>query len=305
MKKLIALSLLACACGDWSNEDIEYLYALPQKDLLKSQLGDMASTGQGVRRDPLLGDTSNIYQATKTQAEKFNEFLDTVLTGLDTLRTIHPTKREKNKRIWGPYPDDQHAGFDSKVEIVKVSDKRFEWSIQARKRGTDSFTKLGGGWFEPTASLRKGRGSFSFDGSASDALYQESKNDFDSFEIGYKTDADPVIVEIDVTVGGVLSPFGWVYNGYADESAALTFTFDDVKDAGTQRLNILAAWDPTTAGEARYTVISGEAAGAIGLQCWDVAQKIVYEQVTLPDGGVYSNGPKASCVKVPELMPLP
>ena len=306
MKKFIAVSVLMCACGNWSNEDIVYLYALPEKDVLKSQLGAMDSTGQGVRRDPLLGEDAGHYASTKKGSDEFNAFLDLVLGGLDALRSIHPTKREDNKRIWGPYPDDKNPGFDIRVEIVKVTERHFKWSIGARKRGNEVFTTIGGGKFVPTASLKEGRGDFFFDGVAARNLYGRMKNagDPDRIDVGYWTDSDPVIVEAAVDFGP-MTMFGYDYNGYVDQSAVLTFTVGGLGDPDATKISALAAWNPKTAGEVVYSILEGNNRGAMARQCWNEDQKIVHELLMLPDGGVYQAGNDADCVTVPVLKPLP
>lgn len=306
MKKIIALSLLACACGDWSNEDIEYLYALPQKDLLKSQLGDMASTGQGVRRDPLLGADAGVYRETKEASDGFNDLVDGVLTGLDTLRSIHPTKREKNKRIWGPYPDEKNPGFDVKAEIVRVTEKRFEWSLQARKRGTETFTTLAGGKFVPTVSLRKGRGDFFFDAKASHELYGTTKKnptDPDSAVFEYSTDSDPLIVHLGFDVGGTPTVVAYEVNTYADGSGVFAFTADGLPDPNATRISAVAAWDVTTAGEVSYTILEGNYRTAMARSCWDKNQTVVYEWGNWPGAPVAGN--PNDCVAVKTLQPLP
>lgn len=305
MKKYLAGFLLLCACGNWSNSDLEYVYALPQRDTLKSQLGAQSAM-QGVRRDPLLGEHSDVYESTKKASDEFNAFLDGVLTGLDTLRTIPPTKREDNKRIWGPYQDQKNPGFEVKVEVVKVEDKRFQWSLQMGKRFANDFVVVGGGKFVPTESLRKGRGDFFFDAVTAHALLGTTKKagDPDKIDVGYSTDTDPVIVEVDFTVG-TTTTVGYDYNRYADSSAAFTYTVGGLPDPDATKISAVAAWDAKTAGDVVYNVLEGNNRGAMARQCWDADQKIVHELLMLPDGGVYQTGSATNCATVPTLQPLP
>ena len=305
MKKIIAGFLLLCACGNWSNSDLEYVYALPQKDALKSQLGSETAM-QGVRRDPLLGEHSDVYDSTVKASDKFNEFLDGILTGLDTLRTIPPTKREENKRIWGPYQDQKHPGFEMKVEVVKLEEKRFEWTIQMGKRFANQFVVLGGGQFVPTESLRKGRGEFFFDATAAETLgiSKEKPTDPDHVKVGYSTDTDPVIVEVDSRLGATTT-VGYDYNRYADSSAVFAYTVDGLADPDATKISAVAGWDTKTAGDVTYNILEGNNRGAMARQCWDTEQKIVHEMLVLPDGGVHQTGTAANCADVKMLKPLP
>lgn len=305
MRITIPLALLLCGCGNWSVEDLEYLYALPQKDALKSQLGSTGTTSQGLRRDALIGEPSDHYANAKKGNDEFNAFLDAVLTGLDGLRKIPPTTRAEGKRIWGPYPDQEHPGFDAKAEIVKTGEKTFEWSWQARKRGGE-FVELGGGKFVATESLRKGRGEFHFDGVAGHTLYGTMKmkpDDPDRVDIGYRTSEDPVIVE--VTASNDAGMGGYDFNRYADNSAVLTFVASGFPGPEITKISSLAAWNSKTAGEINFVVLEGDAKGGMVRQCWDEGQKIVYEEGHMPDGGMGMAGNAADCAVVPVLQSLP
>jgi len=305
MRAAIVFCLMLCACGDWSNEDLEYLYALPQKDLLKSDLGDGMS-GQGLRRDPLLGDTPKFYPEAKAYSTVFNTFVDGVLAGLDMLRTIHPTKREPTKRIWGPWPDDKHPGFDIKVEIEKTGDKRYQWRIQARKRGAAEFVTFGGGRFVASESLRKGRGDFFFDAVASNALYGTSKakpEDPDRVDFGYSTDADPVIVQLEMKVPSLAVPVRYDLNRHADGAGIFAFTVEGLPDPNATKVMAFAGWSPTGAGRISYTVLAGNYAGAVAMQCLDTSEKVVFETANWP--GAVPAGRMEDCVAVPEFKSLP
>lgn len=306
MKKYLAGVLLLCACGNWSNSDLEYVYALPQKDALKSQVGATGTAMQGVRRDPLLGEHSDTYEKTRAGSDAFNDFLDGVLTGLDTLRMIPPTRREENKRIWGPYQDEKNPGFEVRVEVVKIEDRHFEWSFEMGERFANQFVVIAHGKFLASESLRKGRGDFFFNGAAAQTLGipKEKPEDPDRIDVGYSTATDPVMVEVSLTYG-TTNMVGYDYNRYADGSAAFTYTVGGLMDPKATKVDAVAAWNSKTAGEGVFRVLEGTERGLAGRQCWDEQQKIVHEHYMLPDGGVYQTGSATSCVDVPELEALP
>ncbi|MBL8950603.1 MAG: hypothetical protein JNK82_07500 [Myxococcaceae bacterium] len=306
MRAALLLSLMFCACGNWSNEDVEYLYALPQKEALKSQLSDTASTGQGLRHDPLIGDPVKYYAEAEANSAAFNALVENVLGGLDVLRTIAPTTREPNKRIWGPWPDDKNPGFDGRAEITKTGDKTYEWKVQARKRGTQTFTTIIGGQFVATETLRKGRGTFFFDAVAAHGVYGTTKakpEDPDKVDFGYATDGDPVIVEIDVKVPQLTVPVRYQLNRYADAAGVFGFTADGLPDPNATKISAIYSWNAQRAGRIVYTVLAGNYAGAMAEQCWNTDQKVVFEF------GNWAGGPNAGnrsdCAEVAAYKDLP
>src|SRR4051794_1016053 len=108
------LCLLAACGGNFSNEDLEYLNALPTREALASKLpGTGTSSGSGLaqRRDRLsVGDPSQLYLDTQKASTDFNNGLDGLLSLLENIRTVPPTTRELDRRIWGPFPDNNNPG---------------------------------------------------------------------------------------------------------------------------------------------------------------------------------------------------
>src|SRR6202042_3828169 len=101
----------------WSNEDLEFLYALPDRDTLHANVPGEATSTNTTQQPLSVGDDSQTYANTKLQTDQFNAFLDDVLDGLDNIRQIPPTTRLDDGRIWGPYDDSTHPGFQVQVEI--------------------------------------------------------------------------------------------------------------------------------------------------------------------------------------------
>jgi hypothetical protein len=304
MRFALLAVLTLTACGNWSNEDLEYLYALPQKDALKSQLGAM--TGNTTQQPVSVGDPSTIYDDTKKQSDAFNAFIDSVLTALDQIRTVQPTRREATARFWGPWPDSTHPGFDVQVEIHRENDgANYSWSIKYRPRAGDFFTIAGGDFTPTTQTLRKGRGNFFLDmKTIRDRLGDMGHpTDPDRADIHYATDADPVIVQIDFTFGTSLTA-GYAFNGYADQSAMLQWVVADPSNLLISKARFTAAWNPKTAGRGDYLVLEGKYASAIGTECWDEGHIVVYG-TGYTDAGFYEVGDKTKCIDGGTLATLP
>ncbi len=302
MKKLIACMLVLSACGTWSNEDLEYLYAIPRKEALRSQLG---STGNTTQQPLSVGDPSQTYDKTKGESDQFNTFIDGILTALDFIRSIPPTTRKSDSRIWGPYPDEQNQGFDVRVVISRSDKMNYTWSIDMKKRGTEDYFTIGGGDFKATQTLRKGRGHMFFDAATANArLMKEMKaSDPARVDIGYSTDTDPIIVEMDLAFDGGVT-LGYAYNGNSDKSAVLQYVATNPADTNIRKASYVAGWTSNTAGRADFVVLEGAYVGGTGTECWDEGHTVVYAQGY--DGGARVEiGDKTKCAEPPELKPLP
>src|SRR4051812_5700159 len=99
----LALLLACAACGSLSNEDIAFLSALPRKEDLHVQV-PLQSAAQAACA---LGDASD-WRKAKTTGDDINSAVDGVLALLDAVRTIPPSQRKPDLRVWGPFPDDKH-----------------------------------------------------------------------------------------------------------------------------------------------------------------------------------------------------
>lgn len=301
---IASVLLMLAGCGNWYEDDLVFLYAVPQKDDLKSKL-----TGTGnTTSQPLVsvGSPSETYDKTKKGSDDFNLFIDGVLAGLDAIRAINPTRREENARFWGPYPDKDHPGFDGQVEIHRSQiDGTYTWSYKMRPRG-GMFVTVAGGDFKPTVTLRKGQGKFFFDGIAARALLgvEKKPDDGDRVDIGYATDTNPVVVELQFIKDSTTN-LVYAFNGYEDKSALLTYVGTDAMNPDVKKASFVVTWDAKTAGRADFLILEGKYAGGHGTECWDDAHLVVYAQGYDDAGMEVSVGDAGTCVVPKDLKPLP
>lgn len=298
MRIFTVAMLVLCGCGSWSNEDLLYAQALPRSEDLKSQLSTPS-------QQPLsVGDPSKTYDETKKGSDNFNTVLDGILSGLDGIRKIVPSKREENKRTWGPYADDKHPGFDVKVEITRLEEKKYAWSIQMRPR-LGEFFEIGGGEFtQTTETLRQGTGNFHFEGKvAREKLMEEGKpDDPDKITFKYETDRDPVRVNIEFEFPMSVTA-AYAFNGFVDTSAVLQWIATDPANLNATKVSYLAGWDTKTAGRADFVILQGNWAPAMGTECWDPGHIIVYAK-GYEDAGPFEVGDMSKCVAIPTLNPI-
>ena len=82
-------------CGNYSNEDLEFMNALPERQDLTAAIP---------ARSAILIGTADLYRMTRNVALVFNGISEALLTVIDTIRAYPPTTRQPNGRIWGPFP---------------------------------------------------------------------------------------------------------------------------------------------------------------------------------------------------------
>ena len=93
MRRVFAGLLALCAC-DYSNEDLEFKFALPKREQLRVELS--AAT----MRQPLsIGEPSKTYDDVKEKAARLDEAVGEVIAGLDFMREIAPTRRDESRSI--------------------------------------------------------------------------------------------------------------------------------------------------------------------------------------------------------------
>ena len=120
----------ASACGgDFSNDDLEFLNALPVREELTARVppGDARAQGLGVRAwtDALVavGDPSQLYEDTHQASERFNAALDGLLSLLEDIRQRPPTTRAPEQRIWGPVNDAEHPALQLRFVMTREGER--------------------------------------------------------------------------------------------------------------------------------------------------------------------------------------
>ena len=115
------MAAVFASCGNYSNEDLLYMSAVPSRSQLAVVLPAAATT---VTQAELAQDTHN-------GISNVNALLDEVLGLVDTIRSYEPTSRSSDSRTWGPFDDSNHSGW--RWELVVDPRRR-------RRRSTTSWT---------------------------------------------------------------------------------------------------------------------------------------------------------------------
>ncbi len=250
-RRILALvfSVVAVAsCGNYSNDDIAFLEALPEKGALQVQVP--ASSRQALERDAAL------HELTVGIAEDIDNGLTAILGVLDILPTMNPSQRTADSRTWGPYDDQQpqHAGFEVEVTLTRDAD-HYEFSMSERRKSRSAaFVPLITGTFF-TQSAHLGHGTLQFNNTAAIGigLLGEDPNLL-SISAVYASDQTPrtvatTIAELSKTNGSPQT-VTYEYQEQPDQSGQLVFDLDEdpYGDGGLADLHLVSVWNPTGAG---------------------------------------------------------
>ncbi len=299
---VLSLSLAAAGCGNWSNDDVEFYAALPDKQQLMAKLpGATASelVGEGTRRDPL-GEDSKLYADTKKASSDFNGLLDGMLGHLDTIRKYPATTRTKTQRIWGPWEDkDNNPGFEVRVVMDKLPTGNFTFAIQFRPKGGEFFSVVEG-TFAPTPELKKGSGQMVIFAAVMNKNLGPQKDweNLDTIEMGYITNTNPISVAmVFKTTSGAISKLSYGYQELANGNGRMGFSAFGWTDPNISQLDVFSAWT-TSGGFGVWTVVEGAAThkGATRIECWDAKFKSVFVAESWPGGKL--EGDQKACVTV-------
>src|SRR5262249_12855528 len=158
------LFILAACAGNHSNQDVEFLAALPVRSELESKLPQQAAQSgvTGTRQDALsVGDPSTAYSDARAASDAFNSGLFWLLDLIDQIRLLPPSRREPDRRIWGPFPDHDHPGFIDEVVMERQEPGFFHYRIEIRRQDappSEPWIPLVVGFFRGTGGARRGTG---------------------------------------------------------------------------------------------------------------------------------------------------
>jgi len=272
----IALAL-AAGCGNYSNEDLEFMNAMPAREDLSAAMPLRSALTQGMEAE--------LAKATHDVSKSFNAMLFQILGSVDLIRSFPPSERAPNSRIWGPFPQAKVPSWRWRFKVTRDRNDptTFAYHLQLQ-RNTDGpetwFSFLDGG-FTSTQGARRGIGNFTMH---TDELRAQSYPDdvegrkIRSLQVDYDTRDFPI------SLHAVLE----TYPDPEDTSAWVTTTFDygvaangqgamefeimgnlDLTTAALETLRVTSQWMPSGDGRAEATITLGDGVGLTEVQCWN------------------------------------
>jgi hypothetical protein len=277
---LAAATSALAACGNYSNEDLLYMNAVPTSTQLAVVLPAAAPAVT----------QAELAQSTHGGIATVNTLLDKVLGLIDTIRSNEPTTRAPNVRIWGPFADTNNPGWQWKLEIDRQSDgTTFNYHVDlASEAAPDSWTEFLVGTFDGAGGVKQGNGGVTakfadvatagFPLDADTAQYATLSLTYQN----YDTEGSPVSAVLSVVRtapdknGITNASFG--YEILTDGSGQITFQAagNIVGGTTTETVTIHAQWLASGAGMATLTITAGTDLGATQTECWDTSFEAVY-----------------------------
>jgi hypothetical protein len=270
----LILSTLAAAalggCGNYSNEDLEYMNAVPAAEDISAKIPRAALT---VNEAELSRDTHAVIKA-------FNGALD-FLDAADTIRTWPPTSRIPNGRIWGPWPMNDHPGWQMRFTMSRdpAAPEMFGYRFEVEPIGAGDAGWIGfidGSFVATGGGARKGMGHFHMQAddlrNAQFVIGADNDgNSFKSLDVIYSTAAYP----ISVTMTLMLYPKGdltnlltidYHYEQQATGQAAMEFSGTDTTSGAS--ISVQSRWLASGRGRADATATDGTVSGT-RTECWN------------------------------------
>jgi hypothetical protein len=289
-------------CGNYSNEDLAFMNAVPST----SQLAVVLPAA------PASVNEAELAQTTHNTIALVNGLLDDVLGLIDGVRTNEPTSRQGDQsRTWGPFPDGTHPGWQWQLIVQRdaADASTFDYFLEAAAPGAPgSWIQFVVGTFDATGGASQGNGQvtahfdalgkagFPLDANAMPLLTLQIAYQ------NYRTQGQPIAVSmaIDRTPdpNGVTSAT-IAYQVLADGSGQMKFTLvgNIVLGPATETVEVDSGWLPSGAGMATLSVVAGDAAGSTQTECWDATFAAIYNNKPwLPGQDV---GTSALCPTLP------
>ncbi len=306
----LALALLACglaACGNYSNEDLEFMAAVPTTNQLAVELPSAVNAVT----------EAELAKRTHDAIATVNQMLADVLGLVDGVRTYTPTSRTSDSRTWGPFPDESHAGWQWELLVQRdpSAPTTFMYWLQARNPGAaiDWVTFVSGS-FDAAGGAGQGTGQVKADFAAlaAAAFPLDTKTAaLADITIGYQnfnTPGSPTQVSMTIDSAspdqnGVTS-ISVVYEILTDRSGQMAFTLTGnlVPGPALETVQVNTQWLSSGAGQGTLQVASGDGAGLSQTECWDSSFNATYN--AKPWSVAEDTGSAADCPSLPGLTPL-
>jgi hypothetical protein len=289
----LLLGCLATACGgNFSNDDLEFLNALPAREDLTAKLpGSEAGVSAGGLRQRVaalaVGDRSTLYEDTHGASNAFNGGLDGLLTLLENIRELPPTTRAPDLRVWGPWRDPKHPGHEVRFVMARATE-RFDYRLQYRpeRSGEEGWWTALEGTFRANGGLRKGEGLVRL-------LVAETKAhgftvgglaNLARLDIGYQTRELPIGVQMRFVPASIQggSELLYAYRELPGGLGEMGFVLEDtdvLPGGQKEKLSILSRWTKDRGGVGLVAVTGGDVpAGytATHVECWDASFRVTY-----------------------------
>lgn len=289
----------ASGCGNYSNTDLDFQLALPEKGDLSAKLPQALVDAN----------TPEYYLATREVVLVFNTIINNVTDIVDRVRAFAPTERRDGIRIWGPFPDREKPGWNVRMRMERQADPAsalgfrltYDIEFQAAGAATEAWSPLVAGFFSPASGgPRQGVGQIRIElGPARAQGYPIREfGELARLTIDYQRATFPhdVVMVLENVPESPNPGSTTTYRENADGSGALSFVWRKRNDIWVQAAEMLSRWMATGAGRADARITEGLAAmgNPLGVDCWGPSAQATY--VLREFGNRREEGSAQSCV---------
>jgi len=272
----LVLAAALAGCGNYSNEDLEYMNAVPDRDDLVASMPASALTN--------MDDEAELAAVTHNAIKTSNGLMDVFLGIVDAVRAYQPTSRTPNSRTWGPVRAMREIGWQWRFIVVRDTPTMFTYRLEFQRVGEapDRWVALLTGWFEPSPSsgARRGVGGFLVQTSELRIAGYPFDNRGDllaSIDVRYSTREFPINVAVGIVQfvdDGTYANTNTLHYEYAtqqDGRGAMRFELSGqfIDGPAVDTLLVTTRWLASGAGRGEATVTQGDlAVGQVQVQCW-------------------------------------
>jgi hypothetical protein len=299
---LLVAGLASAGCGNYSNEDLEFMQALPEKPDLSADVPTRSAV--------VLGDTAELYRMTRDVVVIFNGVVDAFLNLIDTIRSFPPTTRMPDTRIWGPFPAQMQPGWEVRMTMVRQDLATFTYAVDFHAIGSaDAWINVINGDFAASGGARKGVGHLGVTTAIARAAGLDPDLGYlDAMTAKYDNRAFPITVDLEFTnLPNPLKPTDptqGTYDFAAGENGNGSLSFNFAANsipgpAGIDVFQVTSNWLGSGPGRSDLQVVSGDAAGAHETQCWNQQFQAVYTDK--PWSPLEDLGDPSACPAIPSL----
>ncbi len=264
------LALSACG-GNYSNEDVDFQLAVPEREDLIARLPGQALTS---------ADSAEYLLQTRDVTNSFNAVIDHLTQLVDHVRSHPPSARQGETRVWGPFPHERDPRWEVRMRMGRAADPssgsglRFTYAIEFHRVGATEaqFFPLLVGWYAPGGGARRGKGELELlINPARQAGYPHAEfRDLATLQVRYQRANAPYTVEMQLQyVAESNTPSAsYSYSEEADRSGTMSFVWRRREGARIQAFSVRSRWLATGAGRAD-AYLEGLIGGLpIGADCW-------------------------------------
>ncbi len=304
-------------CGDYSNEqleeDLEFLSAVPAKEVMELRVADtnprvLGDSEQGLNsiQEPLLGQLAEFYVSSLKVTAGINQGVLGFLDSVDKI--VHffpPVLREKDRRVWGPWPSDDNPDVDVRFSMLKQAPGQFGIFFQLRLVSRAETMGFDEGWTDcihgqvsPQGLVKRGTGTLVVDLQSCAEVDENSGQGTATVLFDTAPDAENRDGKTELSIdfvdflgrdglknGDLPLTANYYYLERSDKSGKFDFrTWSDVHAETDPQLDALEQWDWAVrwtddgCGRADLRISGGDLGNfeATASECWNSDHKRVY-----------------------------